>query len=140
MTSRRKVTVFLLLVLAAFGGFLISSRPHWLKPRHGRVTCAGHAVVEAKLYRSQRGDIFVYAPSVDGQLAVVSPQSQDLGRCNPAFTPLFGLLFTWEAEPSVLCTSMWKGAASNDVEPPHIVTEAYADFPWGSCPKLRIDY
>jgi len=83
----------------------------------------------------------VYAPSIDMQLAVVSPKSQALGRCNtPAFTPVFGLLFTWDAEPSVQCTSMWKGGDSNDVEPPHIVTETYAEFPWGSCPKLRIDY
>jgi hypothetical protein len=35
---------------------------------------------------------------------------------------------------------MWKGGGSNDVEPPHIVTDTYAEFPWGSCPKLRIDY
>jgi hypothetical protein len=108
---------------------------------HGHVTCSGRAVVGASVYRSQRGDVFLYAPNVDIQLAVVSPKSRDLGRCNtPAFTPVFGLLFSREAEPSVQCTSMWKGGGSNDVEPPHIVTETYAEFPWGSCPKLRIDY
>jgi hypothetical protein len=35
---------------------------------------------------------------------------------------------------------MWKGGDSNAVEPPHIVTETYAEFPWGSCPRLRLDY
>jgi hypothetical protein len=93
------------------------------------------------VYRSQGGDVFVYAPSLDIQPAVVSPKTRGLGRCNaPAFTAVFGFLFSREAEPSVQCTSMWKGGDSNDVEPPHIVTEAYAEFPWGSCPKLRIDY
>jgi hypothetical protein len=44
----------------------------------------------------------------DGQLdlahrvAVISPKSRDLGRCNtPAFTPIFGLLFSREADPIV---------------------------------------
>jgi hypothetical protein len=140
MTARRKGAALLLLVLLVFSVSLISSRPHWLMP-HGRATCAGQAVVGASVYRSQRGDVFLYAPNVDVQLAVVSPKSGDLGRCNtPAFTPVFGLLFSREAEPSVQCTSMWKGGGSNDVEPPHIVTDTYAEFPWGSCPKLRIDY
>jgi hypothetical protein len=140
MTARQKVAALLVLLLAAFGGFLVISWPHWLMP-HGRATCAGQPMIGARVYRSQRGEVFVYAPSVDIQLAVVSPKSRGLGRCNtPAFTPIFGLLFSWEAEPSVQCTSMWKGGGSNDVEPPHIVTEAYAEFPWGSCPKLRIDY
>jgi len=108
---------------------------------HGHATCSGQAVVGASVYRSQRGDVFLYAPNIDIQLAVVSPKSRDLGRCNtPAFTPVFGLLFSREAEPSVQCTSMWKGGGSNEVEPPHVVTETYAEFPWGSCPKLRIDY
>jgi hypothetical protein len=140
MTAWGKGAAILLLLLAVFGGCLISSRSRWLIP-HGRATCAGQAVVGASVYRSQRGDVFLYAPSVDVQLAVVSPKSRDLGRCNtPAFTPVFGLLFSREAEPSVQCTSMWKGGGSNDVEPPHIVTNTYAEFPWGSCPKLRIDY
>jgi hypothetical protein len=108
---------------------------------HGRATCVGQEVVGARVYRSQRGDVFLYAPNIDIQLAVVLPESRDLGRCNtPAFTPVFGLLFSREAEPSVQCTSMWKGGGSNDVEPPHMVTETYAEFPWGSCPKLRIDF
>jgi hypothetical protein len=98
-------------------------------------------VVGASVYRSQRGDVFVHAPSVDIQLVIVSPRRRELGRCNtPAFTPLFGLLFSREAEPSDQCTSMWKGGGSNAVEPPHIVTEAYAEFPWGLCPKLRVTY
>jgi len=140
MTARRKVAALLLLLFAAFSGCLVISRPHWLMP-YGRASCAGQPVIGARVYRSQRGDVFVYAPSVNIQLAVVSPKSQDLGRCNtPAFTAVFGWLFSREAEPSVQCTSMWKGGGSNDVEPPHIVTEAYAEFPWGSCPKLRIDY
>jgi|SRR5579864_3529241 len=140
MTSRSKVAALVLLLLVAVTGCLISSRPHWLRP-HGRVTCDGQAVFGTNVYRSLRGDIFVYATNVGDQVAIVSPKSRDLGRCNtPAFTPVFGLLFSREAEPSVQCTSMWKGGGSNDVEPPHIVTESYAEFPWGSCPKLRIDY
>lgn len=118
----------------------MSLRPHWLVP-HGRASCDGRAVVGATVYRSQRGDLFLHAPNVDIQLAFVSPRSRDLGRCNaPAFTPVLGLLFSREWEPSVQCTSMWKGSGSNDIEPSHIVTETYAEFPWGSCPKLRIDY
>jgi hypothetical protein len=140
MTARSKVVVLLLLLLAAFGGFLISSRSHWLIPRHGRVTCGGQALVGAKLYRSQRGDIFVYTPGDYVQFAVVSPKFRDLGHCGPNFTRVFGLLWSHEAEPSALCTSMWKGGGSSDVEPQHIVTETYAEFPWGSCTKLRIDY
>ena len=139
MTAVRKVAVFLLL-LVAFGGGLIISLPHWLVP-HGHATCAGKPVVGARVYRSQSGDVFVYAPSVDVQLAVVWVKSRELGLCNtPAFTPVFGLLFSREAEPSVQCASMWKGGGSNDVEPAHIVTETYAEFPLGSCPKLRVDY
>jgi hypothetical protein len=141
LTVRPKVVALLLLLLVALGGCLLISRSHWLIPRHGRVTCGGQAVVGAKLYRSQPGDIFVYAPSVDGQLALVSPKGRDLGVCyTPAFTPIFGLRFSFDAEPHFQCTSMWKGGGSNDVEPPHIVTDTYAEFPWGSCPKLRIDY
>ena len=80
----------------------------------------------------------MYAPSIDIQVAIISPKSRDLGRCNtPAFTPVFGLLFSREAEPSAQCTSMWKGGVNNDAEPSHIVTETYAEFPWGSCVKLR---
>jgi hypothetical protein len=140
MTARRKGAALLLLLLVVFSGCLIASRPHWLMP-YGRATCAGQAVVGAGVYRSQRGDVFLYAPNVDIQLAVVLPKSRDLGRCNtPAFTSVFGLLFSREKEPSVQCTSMWKGGGTNDVEPPHTVTETYAEFPWGSCPMLRIDY
>lgn len=78
---------------------------------------------------------------VDIQPAIISPESRELGRCNsPAFTRVWGLLFSREAEPAVQCTAMWKGRDSSEAEPPHIVTEAYAEFPWGSCPKLRVDY
>jgi hypothetical protein len=92
--------------------------------------------VAARVWRSQRGDVFVYAPSIDIQVAIISPKRRD----TPAFTPVFGLLFSREAEPSAQCTSMWKGGGNKDVEPSHIVTETYAGFPWGSCAKLRIDY
>jgi hypothetical protein len=140
MTTRRKVGVFLLLLLAGCGACFVISRPHWLMP-HGHATCAGQPVVGARVYRSQRGDVFVYAPSIDLQLAVVSPKSRGLGRCNaPGFTPVLGLLFSREAEPTVQCTLMWKGGGSNDVEPLHIVSEAYAEFPWGSCSTLRVDF
>jgi hypothetical protein len=129
-----------LLLLVVFSGCLISSRSHWLVP-HGRATCAGQAIAGASVYRSQGGDVFLYAPNIDIQLAVVARTRRDLGRCNtPAFTRVFGLLFSREAEPSVQCTSMWKGGGSTDVEPPHIVTDTYAEFPWGSCSKVRIDY
>ncbi len=140
MSARRKVAALLLSLLVVIAGCLIISRPHWLVP-YGRATCAGQSLVGARVYRSQRGDVFVYAPSIDIQVAIISPKSRDLGRCNtPAFTPVFGLLFSREAEPSAQCTSMWKGGGNNDVEPSHIVTETYAEFPWGSCAKLRIDY
>ena len=140
MTLRQKIIALFLLLMATVGGCLIISRPHWLVP-HGRATCAGETLVGARVYRSQQGDLFVYAPSLDGQLALVSPKSLDLGRCNtPAFTPVFGLLFSREVEPDVQCTSMWKGVGSTDVVPPRVVTNNYAEFPWGSCPKLRIDF
>jgi hypothetical protein len=140
MTAHRKIAALLLLLLVALGGCLVISWPHWLAP-HGRATCAGQPIVDARVYRSKRGDVFVYAPNVNIQPAVVSPKSRDFGRCNtPAFTPVFGLLFSREADPSVQCTSMWKGGGSDDIEPPHIVTETYAEFPWGSCDKLRVDY
>jgi|SRR5690349_8868655 hypothetical protein len=136
MSARYKFGALLLIVLVAF--VLISSRPHWLT-RHGRVTCDGHAISGATVYRSQQGEIFVYGADI--QPAVISPQSQELGRCNaPAFTPVFGLLFSREADPTVQCTSMWKGAGSNDVIPSHVVTNDHAEFPWGSCPNLRVDY
>jgi hypothetical protein len=140
MTARRKIAVLLSLLLVGFGGGLVVSLPHWLVP-HGHATCAGQPVVGARVYRSQSGDLFVYAPSLNIQLALASPKSRELGRCNaPAFTPIFGLLYSRETEPSGQCTSMWKGGGSDDVEPQHIVTATYAEFPWGSCPRLRIDY
>jgi hypothetical protein len=115
-------------------------KPHWLTP-HGHAACGGQALVEATVYRSERGDVFLYAPNVDTQVAVASPKSRDLGRCNTgAFTPVFGLLFSKDADPASQCTSMWKGGGSNDPDPPHIVTDTYAEFPWGSCGKLRLDY
>jgi hypothetical protein len=129
MTPRRKYAAVFLLSLVVSTGILISSRPRWLKP-HGRVSCGGQAVVGASAYVSQAGDVFVYSPSVDIQIAVVSPTDRQLGRCNPAFTPVFGYLFSREAEPSASCASMWKGGDSNDVQPPHIVTGTYAEFPW----------
>src|SRR5215813_10288642 len=116
MAARWKLAIFLLLGFAAFGGFLVASPGHWLKP-HGRVTCGGQPGVGAKVYRSQRGDLFVYAPNIDIQIAIVSPREKDLGRCNTtAFTPVLGYLFSREAEPDVQCTSMWKGGGSTDVE------------------------
>lgn len=95
----------------------------------------------AHVYRSHSLDIYAYAPDLDIQIAVVSLKDKELGRCNrPAFTPVFGFLFSREADPSTQCTSMWKGAGSNDVIPPHVVTESYAEFPWGTCAKFRMDY
>ncbi len=121
MSTRYKYGALFLLLLFAFA--LISSRPHWLT-RHGRATC---------------GEIFVYGADI--QPAVISPQSQELGRCNAsAFTPVFGLLFSREADADAQCTSMWKGAGSDDVIPAHVVTRDHAEFPWGSCTKLRVDY
>src|ERR1700675_1695134 len=112
MSARRKVAALLLSLLVVIAGCLIISRPHWLVP-YGRATCAGQSLVGARVYRSQRGDVFVYAPSIDIQVAIISPKSRDLGRCNtPAFTPVFGLLFSREAEPSAQCTSMWKGGGN----------------------------
>lgn len=93
------------------------------------------------MFRSQGGDLFVYAPSLDLQVATVTPGSPDLGRCNAtAFTPAFGLLVYRGTKPGDQCTSMWKGGGSGDIEPPHVVTATYATFPWGSCPTLRVDY
>jgi hypothetical protein len=138
MTVYRKAMV-LLLLLSVLGVCFAILLPHWLVP-HGRVTCAGQPVIGAGVYRSRRGDLFVYAPSMSLQVAMVSPKTRVLGRCNPAFTPLFGLLFSRDRAPDVQCTSMWKGGGSNDADPPHIVSDAYAEFPWGSCSNLRIDY
>jgi hypothetical protein len=136
MSTRHKFGALFLLLLLAF--VLVSSRPHWLT-RHGRVTCDGHAISGATVYRSQHGEIFVYGADI--QPAVISPQPQELGRCNaPTFTPVFGLLFSREANPAAQCTSMWKGAGSDDVIPAHVVTIDHAEFPWGSCTKLRVDY
>jgi hypothetical protein len=136
MTARHKLGALFVVCIVVYT--LISSRPHWLT-RHGRVTCDGHAISGATVYRSQQGEIFVYG--ADLQPAVISPQSQELGRCNAsAFTPVFGLLFSREADPDAECTSMWKGAGSDDVIPAHVVTRDHAEFPWGSCTKLRVDY
>ncbi len=138
MTVKQKIRAVLLLLILCFGIGVVASWPHWLTP-HGKATCGGQALPGALVYRSQRGDIFVLG--VDIQPAVISPESRQLGRCNsPAFTRVFGLLFSREAEPTVQCTAMWKGLGSREAEPPHIVTDTYAEFPWGSCPKLRIDY
>ena len=140
MVAPRKIWILALLLFVALSGSLVVSRPHWLVPQ-GRVTCAGQPVAGARAYRSQAGDVFVYAPHLDIQVVVVSLKNRDLGRCNtPAFTPVFGLLFSREADPIVQCTSLWKGGGSNEVEPPHTVTETYAEFPWGPCGKLRVDY
>ena len=136
MTSLRKLGLLFVGCIVAYA--LISSRPHWLT-RDGSATCNGHPIPGATVYRSSRGEIFVYG--VELQPAVILPHSHDLGQCNaPAFTPVFGLLFSHEAEPSVQCTSMWKGAGSGDVIHAHVVTGDHAEFPWGSCPKLRVDY
>jgi len=67
-----------------------------------RAICGGHPVSGARVYRSQRGDVFVYAPGVDIAPGIISLKRRDLGRCNTqAFTQVFGLLFSREAEPSV---------------------------------------
>jgi hypothetical protein len=139
MTTRTAIRAVPLWLLIGLGISLPGLRSHFLT-RRGSVTCDGDPVIGGSVYRSERGDIFVYAPNLDLQLPVVSPKSQELGRCNPVFTPVLGLLFSREAEPSVQCTAMWKGGGSKDVVPPHLVTETHTEFPWGSCPKLRIDY
>ena len=136
MIIRYKLATLFLVFIVVF--VLIRSRPHWLT-QHGRATCNGYELPGAKVYRSQHGEIFLFG--VDIQPAVILPQSQELGRCNePAFTPLFGLFFSREADPSIQCTAMWKGAGSEDAIPEHVVTADHAEFPWGSCPKLRVDY
>jgi hypothetical protein len=134
----RTVVFVLGLLAAALCAGLVTVRSHVLIP-HGRATCAGRPVADATVFRSQRGDLFIYAPSLDSQLAIVTPNSPILGLCNrPNFTPVFGLLFSRAPKPDEQCTSMWKGGA--DVDPPHVVTDTYATFPWGACPTLRVDY
>lgn len=129
------VSVVLLVALATV---VVNSRPHWLT-RHGTSSCGGRALPGVSVYRSQRGDIFVFGADI--QPAIISPKSGDLGRCNASpFTAVFGLVFSREAEPDVQCTAMWKGGGSEDREPSHVVAPTYAEFPWGSCPKLRVDY
>ncbi len=136
MPTRYKYGALCLLLLFVFA--IINSRPHWLT-RHGRATCDGHPIPRTTVYRSQQGEIFVYG--ADMQPAVISPRSQELGRCNgPAFTPVFGLLFSREADPTAQCTSMWKGGGSHDVIPAYVVTSDHAEFPWGSCPRMRVDF
>lgn len=125
--------LLLFLVLAA-----VLSRPHWLT-KHGHATCNGLEIPGAAVYRSERGEIFVFGTDV--QPAVIAPQSNELGRCNaPAFTRVFGLVFSREADPSVQCTAMWKGGGSQDKIPAHLVTADHAEFPWGSCTNMRVDY
>ena len=139
MVRQKRVAAVLMLVFAGLF-LLLFSRPHWLLP-HGRATCDGRPLAGATVYRSTRGDLFVHAPSLDLQIAMVSPRGHDLGRCNtPAFTSMFGLLFSRERDPEASCTSMWKGGDSHDPEPTHVVTDNYAEFPWGSCPNLRVEY
>jgi hypothetical protein len=134
-----KLMAVSLLVLAGLVIALFDLRAHWLTP-HGSVSCDGRAVAGASAYRSQSGDVFVFGADI--QPAIISPKNGDLGRCNGgrAFTRIFGLVFSREAEPSMQCTSMWKGAGSEDRIPPHIVATTYAEFPWASCPMLRVEY
>jgi len=134
-----KLTTVSLLVVAMLVIVLFNSRPHWLTP-HGSASCDGRIVPGVSVYSSQRDDVFVFGADI--QPAVILPESGVLGRCNAglAFTRIFGFVFSREAQPYIQCTSMWKGGGSEDRIPPHIVTSTYAEFPWGSCPKLRVDY
>jgi hypothetical protein len=105
MTARRKVATLLLLLLAAVGWCIVISRPRWLMP-YGRDLCRP-TCDRGKGVPLVRGDVFVCAPSVDIQLAVVSPKSQVLGRCkHPSIHSCIRVAVHREAEPSVQCTSM----------------------------------
>jgi hypothetical protein len=140
--SRRKFKpLFIVLLLVIGGAWLISPRSHWLMS-HGRATCDGQPVIGATVYRSVQGDIFLDWPNYKNEgMPAVSAEERILLRCNsPAFKHVFGLLWSREAVPSSQCGLMWKGAGTGDVIPPHIVTETYAQFPWGSCSNLKVDY
>jgi len=134
---------FVLLALAAVSLLLIAtgfaSRSHWLVP-HGKITCQGKSVDGAKLYRSHRGDVFAFQRDGREGTAGVLLSEHLLMRCNtPAFTHVFGLVFSREAEPSSQCGDMWKGGTPDEV-PYHVVTDTFAEFPWDTCEKLRLEY
>lgn len=138
MKRRWKRLALSLLLLMTVGIGAVSIPPRRLM-RHGSVTCDGLPIPNASVYRSRRGDIFIFGADI--QPAIISPQDGQLGRCNPgAFVRVFGSVFSRDAEPDAECTSMWKGGGSENREPPHIVNRTHAEFPWGSCSKLRSDY
>jgi len=138
--SRKRLIIRIGLVLVLACLWLIPSRSRWLRA-HGRVTCEGQPVRGATLYRSVQGDVFLDWPNNNEGMPAVSVQDHILLRCNsPAFTHVFGMLVSREAMASSQCTTMWKGAGSGDVIPPHTVTPTYAEFPWGSCRNLRLEY
>ena len=139
MTARRLAVLGFLIVVGC--ALLTPSGPHWLKP-HGRATCDGHPMNDATVYRSVQGDIFLDWPAKRNEgMPAVFKREPILLLCNaPAFHHVFGFLLSREAVPSSQCAPMWKGAGSEDVIPPHTVTDTYAQFPWASCSNLRLEY
>ena len=130
----------ILLALVLIFIWLTPSPSHWLRA-HGRVICKGQPVRGATLYRSAQGDVFLDWPNNNEGIAAVSVEHSILLRCNsPAFKHVFGMLLSREAVASSQCTTMWKGAGTGDVIPPVTVTPTYAEFPWGSCSNLRLEY
>jgi hypothetical protein len=135
----KTVLVFSLLVVL-IAAVIFESWPHWLV-RHGSISCDGKPLEGAALYRSRHGDFFALMPDRTGGVPAVWISDRMLLRCNTsAFTPVVGMLFSREAEPSSQCALMWKGAGSQDVVPQHKVTDSYAEFPWGSCAMVRLNY
>ena len=109
--------------------------------RHGSVSCNGKLLEDATLYRSRHGDVFALMQGGSEGVPAVLASERLLLTCNaPAFTPVFGILFSREAEPSNQCALMWKGGGSQDVVPQHTVTDSYAEFPWGNCATVRFNY
>ena len=140
LPSGKRLIIRILLLFVLICIWLIPSPSHWLRA-HGRVICDGQPVHGATLYRSVQGDVFLDWPNNTDGMPAVSVQDRTLLRCNsPAFKHVFGMLVSREAVASSQCTTMWKGAGRGDVIPPHTVTANYAEFPWGSCPNLRLEY
>ena len=139
MAARRVRVTLLVIAFVLCAGTLISSRPHWLTP-HGRATCAGQPLIDATVFRSAQGDIFLDWRNNEDGMAAVFTKEHILLRCNvPAFHHVLGLLLSREAVPSSQCAPAWKGG-SDDETPSNVVTDKYAEFPWASCPKIRLDY
>lgn len=139
--SHKRLIIRIGLIVVLGYILLVPSRSHWLTP-HGRATCDGRPLNDATVYRSAQGDIFLDWPTKGNEgMPAVFKREPILLRCNtPAFHHVLGLLLSREAVPSSQCAPMWKGAGSEDVIPPHTVTDTYAQFPWASCSNLRLEY